>query len=163
MPKEAGCHCKQCHCKRGDLYWNATFVLMSTGGWKLPEWSPCRVYTLKVRYKVCLDIEIIWKPTGPAILPRQRHHPQGHQASLRPSGEVNKSANRARGYRVFHDLGDLQVWLTYFWDARCFLVLQSCSIDSVWSAWAEYRVAHLLANLSWVDFDLGCSTILLGQ
>ena len=27
----------------------------------------------------------------------------------------------------------------------------------------EYREFHLLANLGWVDFDLGCSTILLGQ
>ena len=26
-----------------------------------------------------------------------------------------------------------------------------------------YRVTHLVANLGWVDFDLGCSTILLGQ
>ena len=26
-----------------------------------------------------------------------------------------------------------------------------------------YRVAHLLPNLGWVDFDLGCSTTLLGQ
>ena len=26
-----------------------------------------------------------------------------------------------------------------------------------------YREFHLLANLGWVDFDLGCSTILLGQ
>ena len=25
-----------------SLYRNATFVLMSTGGWELPEWSPCR-------------------------------------------------------------------------------------------------------------------------
>ena len=28
---------------------------------------------------------------------------------------------------------------------------------------SEYRVAHLLANLGWVDLDLRCSTILLGQ
>ena len=27
----------------------------------------------------------------------------------------------------------------------------------------NYRKFHLLANLGWVDFDLGCSTILLGQ
>ena len=27
----------------------------------------------------------------------------------------------------------------------------------------EYRVTHLVANLGWVDFDLGCCTILLGQ
>ena len=27
----------------------------------------------------------------------------------------------------------------------------------------EYRVTHLVANLGWVDFDLGCSTVLLGQ
>ena len=27
----------------------------------------------------------------------------------------------------------------------------------------DYREFHLLANLGWVDFDLGCSTILLGQ
>ena len=26
-----------------------------------------------------------------------------------------------------------------------------------------YRVTHLVANLGWVDFDLGCSTILLGH
>ena len=26
-----------------------------------------------------------------------------------------------------------------------------------------YRVADLLANLGWVDFDLGCSTTLIGQ
>ena len=26
-----------------------------------------------------------------------------------------------------------------------------------------YRVTHLVANLGWVDFDLGCSTNLLGQ
>ena len=26
-----------------------------------------------------------------------------------------------------------------------------------------YRVAHLVANLGWIDLDLGCSTILLGQ
>ena len=26
-----------------------------------------------------------------------------------------------------------------------------------------YREFHLLANLGWVDLDLGCSTILLGQ
>ena len=26
-----------------------------------------------------------------------------------------------------------------------------------------YREFHLLANLGWVDFDSGCSTILLGQ
>ena len=26
----------------------------------------------------------------------------------------------------------------------------------------SYRVAHLLANLDWVDFDFGCSTTLLG-
>ena len=26
-----------------------------------------------------------------------------------------------------------------------------------------YRVTHLVANLGWVDYDLGCSTILLGQ
>ena len=26
-----------------------------------------------------------------------------------------------------------------------------------------YREFNLLANLGWVDFDLGCSTILLGQ
>ena len=26
-----------------------------------------------------------------------------------------------------------------------------------------YRATHLVANLGWVDFDLGCSTILLGQ
>ena len=26
-----------------------------------------------------------------------------------------------------------------------------------------YRVTHLVANLGWVDLDLGCSTILLGQ
>ena len=26
-----------------------------------------------------------------------------------------------------------------------------------------HRVTHLVANLGWVDFDLGCSTILLGQ
>ena len=25
---------------------------------------------------------------------------------------------------------------------------------------AQYRVIHLLANLGWVDFDLGCSAIL---
>ena len=27
--------------------------------------------------------------------------------------------------------------------------------------WYVYRVTHLVANLGWVDFDLGCSTILL--
>ena len=27
----------------------------------------------------------------------------------------------------------------------------------------KYRVTHLVANLGWVDLDLGCSTILLGQ
>ena len=27
----------------------------------------------------------------------------------------------------------------------------------------KYSVTHLVANLGWVDFDLGCSTILLGQ
>ena len=27
----------------------------------------------------------------------------------------------------------------------------------------RYREFHLQANLGWVDFDLGCSTILLGQ
>ena len=26
-----------------------------------------------------------------------------------------------------------------------------------------YRVTHLVANLGWVDLDLECSTILLGQ
>ena len=26
-----------------SLYWNSTFELMSTGGWELPEWSPCTV------------------------------------------------------------------------------------------------------------------------
>ena len=25
------------------LYWNATILLMSMGGWELPEWSPCTV------------------------------------------------------------------------------------------------------------------------
>ena len=38
--------------------------------------------------------QLTWKPTGLAILPRQRHHPQGHQASLRPVGEVNKIHTR---------------------------------------------------------------------
>ena len=28
---------------------------------------------------------------------------------------------------------------------------------------SNYRVTHLVANLGWVDFDLGCSTILFGQ
>ena len=28
------------------LYWYATLVLMSTGGWELPEWSPCTNSTL---------------------------------------------------------------------------------------------------------------------
>ena len=27
----------------------------------------------------------------------------------------------------------------------------------------QYRVTHLLANLGWIDLDLGCSTTLLGQ
>ena len=27
----------------------------------------------------------------------------------------------------------------------------------------NYRVTHLVANLVWVELDLGCSTILLGQ
>ena len=27
----------------------------------------------------------------------------------------------------------------------------------------DYRVTHLVANLGWVDLDLGCSAILLGQ
>ena len=27
----------------------------------------------------------------------------------------------------------------------------------------KYRLTHLVANLGWVDFDLGCSTALLGQ
>ena len=27
----------------------------------------------------------------------------------------------------------------------------------------DYREFHLVANLGWVDLDLGCSTILLGQ
>ena len=27
----------------------------------------------------------------------------------------------------------------------------------------RYRVSHLLADLGWVDSDLGCSTTLLGQ
>ena len=26
-----------------------------------------------------------------------------------------------------------------------------------------YREFHLVANLGWVDLDLGCSTMLLGQ
>ena len=26
----------------------------------------------------------------------------------------------------------------------------------------KYRVGHLLADLGWVDLDLGCSTIMLG-
>ena len=26
-----------------------------------------------------------------------------------------------------------------------------------------YRVTHLLADLGWFDFDLGCTTVLLGQ
>ena len=30
-------------------------------------------------------------------------------------------------------------------------------------SFGNYRVTHLVANLGWVDFDLGCSTILLGQ
>ena len=27
----------------------------------------------------------------------------------------------------------------------------------------NYRVSHVLEDLGWVDLDLGCSTILLGQ
>ena len=27
----------------------------------------------------------------------------------------------------------------------------------------KYRVTHQVANLGWVDLDLGCSTILVGQ
>ena len=27
----------------------------------------------------------------------------------------------------------------------------------------NYKVTYLLVDLGWVDFDLGCSTILLGQ
>ena len=34
---------------------------------------------------------------------------------------------------------------------------------SIGSFWALYRVTHLVANLGWVDLDLGCSNILLGQ
>ena len=34
---------------------------------------------------------------------------------------------------------------------------------SVFEYVSVYRVRHLVANLGWVDFDLGCSTILLGQ
>ena len=30
-------------------------------------------------------------------------------------------------------------------------------------AFLMYRVGHLLADLGWVDLDLDCSTIMLGQ
>ena len=35
--------------------------------------------------------------------------------------------------------------------------------EEVISVQLQYREFHLLANLGWVDFGLGCSTILLGQ
>ena len=35
--------------------------------------------------------------------------------------------------------------------------------DCTWWPLSLYRVTHLVANLGWVDFNLGCSTILLGE
>ena len=40
---------------------------------------------------------------------------------------------------------------------------QGFYVDSFERGVQHYRVTHLVANLGWVDFDLGCSTILLGQ
>ena len=35
--------------------------------------------------------------------------------------------------------------------------------SSVMLRGSQYRVGHLLADLGWVDLDLACSTIMLGQ
>ena len=37
---------------------------------------------------------------------------------------------------------------------------QSQEQDTVQCNYVKYSVTHLLANLGWVDFDLGCSTML---
>ena len=41
------------------------------------------------------------------------------------------------------------------------LIRSKCSL--VAKKTCGYRVTHLVVYLGWVDFDLGCSTILLGQ
>ena len=41
--------------------------------------------------------------------------------------------------------------------------LRGCKEKSMGSGHECYRVGHLLADLGWVDLDLECSTILLGQ
>ena len=45
----------------------------------------------------------------------------------------------------------------------CELITSEGCCDIIIPISDMYRVTHLLANLGWVDFDLGCSTILFGQ
>ena len=48
-------------------------------------------------------------------------------------------------------------------DANDLEMLPTESAKSPHTHHKYYRVTRLVANLGWVDFDLGCSTILLGQ
>ena len=47
---------------------------------------------------------------------------------------------------------------TQLYDVCTMIAIQSVQDKVPW-----YRVSHLLANLGWVDVDLGCSITLLGQ
>ena len=103
----------------------------------------------------------VWQPWGLPVLRalpgleqelgrvgRRDQDPQGQLGEFRQEGEAIRAASGEHSLRH-----------------KSSIFRQSDSPVSGFSMMEQviYRVAHLLANLGWVDFDLECSTILLGQ
>ena len=71
-------------------------------------------------------------------------------------------------HRTITTLAHIFLWAMQIWDGDHPLEIPHCTALYDISPFPKfghitYRVIHLPLDLGWVDLDLGCSTILLGQ